>query len=120
MARVSTAVASRSRKNKILKMAKGYRGGRSKLYRTAKESVEHALVHAYIGRKQRKRSFRNLWIARINAATKQKEVTYSVFIDALHKSGILINRKILADLAVRDPKAFNAVLEKAMDFVKSS
>ena len=114
MSRVSSSVASRARKNKILKMAKGYRGGRSKLYKTARESVEHALVHAYIGRKQRKRNFRNLWIARINAATRSRGVSYSVFVNALNKSGINLNRKILADLAVQDENAFNAVFEKAM------
>ena len=114
MSRVSSSVASRARKNKILKMAKGYRGGRSKLYKTARESVEHALVHAYIGRKQRKRNFRNLWIARINAATRSRGVSYSVFVNALNKSGIKLNRKILADLVVQDENAFNAVFEKAM------
>ena len=117
MSRVSSSVASRARKNKILKMAKGYRGGRSKLYKTARESVEHALVHAYIGRKQRKRNFRNLWIARINAATRSRGVSYSVFVNALNKSGIKLNRKILADLAVQDENTFNAVFEKAMDSV---
>ncbi len=114
MSRVSSSVASRARKNKILKMAKGYRGGRSKLYKTARESVEHALVHAYIGRKQRKRNFRNLWITRINAATRSRGVSYSVFVNALNKSGIKLNRKILADLAAQDENAFNAVFEKAM------
>ena len=120
MSRVSSSVASRARRNKILKMAKGYRGGRSKLYKTANESVEHSLLHAYIGRKQRKRSFRNLWIARINAATKQRNVSYSFFINALNKSGIKLNRKILADLAVKDENAFNTVFEKAMDSVKNN
>ena len=114
MARVSSSVASRSRRNKILKMAKGYRGGRSKLYKTAHESVDQALVHAYIGRKQRKRNFRNLWIARINAATRQRGVSYSVFINAFNKSGIKLNRKILAELAVRNENAFNAIFKKAM------
>ncbi len=114
MSRVSSGVPTRARRNKILKMAKGFRGGRSKLYKTAHESVDHALVHAYIGRKQRKRSFRNLWIARINAATRQRGVSYSVFINALNKSKIKLNRKILADLAVRDEIAFNAVFEKAL------
>ena len=114
MARVSSSVASKARKNKILKMAKGFRGGRSKLYKTANESVEHALVHAYIGRKQRKRAMRNLWIARINAATRQRNVNYSVFINALVKSDIKLNRKILADLAVQDEQAFTAIFDKAM------
>ena len=117
MARVASNVASRARKKKILKLAKGYRGGRSKLYKTAKESVEHAWVHAYIGRKQRKRQFRNLWIARINAAARMRGTTYSVFMDAVAKSGIQLNRKILADLAVRDEQAFTAVYEKAMKTV---
>ena len=114
MSRVSSSVASRARKNKILKMAKGYRGGRSKLYKTARESVEHAFLHAYIGRKQRKRTFRNLWIARINAATRLRGVSYSVFMNALNKSEIKLNRKMLADIAVRDENAFNAVFDKVM------
>jgi len=114
MARVSTSVASKARKNKVLKMAKGYRGGRSRLYKTADESVEHALVHAYYGRKQRKRTFRALWIARINAATRQRNTSYSVFVNALVKSNIRLNRKILADLAVQDERAFSAVFDKAM------
>lgn len=95
-------------------MAKGYRGGRSKLIKTAKESVHHALVHAYIGRRNRKRDFRRLWIARINAAVGQYGVTYSKFIDALGKSDIRLNRKVLADLAIQDNAAFKAVFDKAM------
>jgi len=114
MARVSTSVASKKRKNKVLKLAKGFRGGRSKLFRTAQEAVDHALVYAYRGRKERKRDFRSLWIARINAAAKMNGVSYSVLINALNKSGIKLNRKILADLAVRDGAAFKAVLDKAM------
>ena len=114
MSRVSSGVATRARRNKILKMAKGYRGGRSKLYKTARESVDHALLYAYIGRKQRKRNFRNLWIVRINAATRLRGVSYSVFINALNESGIKLNRKMLADLAVRDENAFNAVFDRVM------
>ncbi len=114
MSRVSSKVSSRSRRKKILNMAKGYRGGRSKLYKTANEAVERALVYAYIGRKQRKRNIRNLWISRINAAARQRNVSYSVFINALNKSGIKLNRKILADLAVRDENAFNEIIKKAM------
>ncbi len=117
MPRVSTSVASRKRKNKVLKMAKGYRGARSKLYRTAVESVDRALVYAYRGRKERKRDFRSLWIARINAAARMHGISYSVFVNALTRSGIAINRKILADLAVRDGAAFKAVLDKAMTSV---
>ena len=114
MSKVNSNVASRARRKKILKMAKGFRGGRSKLLKTAKESVEHALVHAYIGRKQRKQQFRSLWIARINAATRSRGVTYSVFMNAVLKSGIQLNRKVLADLAVTDEKAFAAIFEKVM------
>ena len=114
MARVSSTVASRARRKKILKLARGYRGGRSRLLKTAKESVEHALLHAYIGRKQRKRQFRNLWIARINAATRMRGSSYSAFMNAMNKSGVQLNRKVLADLAVNDEKAFTAVFEKVM------
>ena len=114
MPRVSTSVASRKRKNKVLKMAKGFRGGRSKLYRTAVETVDRALVYAYRGRKERKRDFRSLWIARINAAARMNGVSFSVLVDALNKSEIRLNRKILADLAVRDSAVFKAVLDKAM------
>ena len=96
-------------------MAKGYRGGRSKLYKTAKESVDRALVYAYKGRKERKRDFRRLWIARINAAVRQYGVSYSVFMNALNKSDIRLNRKMLADLAVQDCDVFKAVFDKAME-----
>lgn len=113
MSRVSNKVASRRRK-KILKLARGYRGGRSKLYKTAMESVDRALVYSYKGRKERKRDFRRLWIARINAGVRQHGVRYSLFIDALNKSGIKLNRKILADIAVQDGNAFKAVIDKAM------
>ena len=114
MSRVSNKVASRRRRKEILKLARGYRGGRSKLYKTAKESVHRALVFSYIGRKERKRDFRRLWIARINAGVRQHGVSYSLFINALNKSGIKLNRKILADLAVQDGNAFKAVIDKAM------
>lgn len=114
MPRAATNVASRNRRKRILKQAKGFRGGRSKLLKTAKESVEHALVHAYRGRKERKREFRALWIARINAATREHGVTYSVFMNAMSRHGIQLNRKVLADLAVRDRATFKAVLDHAM------
>jgi len=112
--KVSTGVVSKRRKKKVLKMARGYRGGRSKLFKTASQTVDRALVYAYRGRKERKREFRSLWIARINAATRANGVTYSILINALTKSGIKLNRKILADLAVRDSDAFKAVLDMAM------
>jgi large subunit ribosomal protein L20 len=114
MPRVSSSVASKKRKNKVLKMAKGYRGGRSKLFRTAQETLDRALVYSYRGRKERKRDFRSLWIARINAASKMYGVSYSVLINALMKSDIRLNRKMLADLAVRDGAAFKAILDRAM------
>jgi len=117
MPRVSMSIASRKRKNKVLKLAKGYRGGRSKLYRTAVESVDRALVYAYRGRKERKRDFRGLWIARINAAARMHGVTYSAFINGLNRNGIQINRKVLADLAVQDNAAFKAILDRAMGSV---
>ena len=117
MSRVSNSVASRRRRKKILKLARGYRGGRSKLYKTAKDSVDRALVYAYRGRKERKRDFRRLWIVRINAAVRQHDVSYSVFMNALNKSGVKLNRKILADLAVQDGEVFNAVLDKVMTAV---
>ncbi len=106
MSRVKTNVASRKRKRKILKRASGFRGGRSKLIRTAKEAVNKARHHAYRDRKVRKRDFRRLWISRINAATRVHGLSYSRFIDGLNKACVEVNRKILADLAVRDPNAF--------------
>lgn len=114
MAKVTSNVASRARRKKIMKLARGYRGGRSKLYKTAKESLEHALVHAYIGRKQRKQQFRTLWIARINAATRMRGVSYSTFMNAVNKSSIQLNRKVLAELAVNDEKTFSAIFDKVM------
>ena len=117
MSRVSNSVATKRRKKKIIKLARGYRGGRSKLYKTAKESVERGLVYAYIGRRERKRDFRSLWIVRINAAVRRHGVSYSAFVNALSKSGIKLNRKILADLAVQDSIAFKTVLDTAMSGV---
>lgn len=106
MPRVKRGVTSRRRKNKILQRASGFRGGRSKLIRTAKEAVDKALKHSYRDRRTRKRYFRRLWISRINAAARLHDLSYSRFIDGLKKAGIQINRKMLADMAVRDPNAF--------------
>ncbi len=106
MARVKNSVASRKRRKKILRQASGFRGGRSKLIRTAKEAVDKAGNHAFRDRRARKRDFRRLWIARINAAARTHELSYSRFIDGLKKAGVEVNRKMLADLAVRDPGAF--------------
>jgi len=106
MPRVKRGVTARRRKNKILRRASGFRGGRSKLIRTAKEAVDKALKHSYRDRRARKRDFRRLWISRINAAVRVHNLSYSRFIDGLKKAGVQVNRKMLADLAVRDPDAF--------------
>jgi large subunit ribosomal protein L20 len=106
MSRVKRGVTARRRKRKILKRASGFRGARSKLIRTAKEAVDKAGNHSYRDRRARKRDFRRLWITRINAAARFHNLSYSRFIDGLKKAGIQVNRKMLADLAVRDPNAF--------------
>lgn len=106
MPHVTNGVATRKRRNKVLKMAKGNIGGRSKLFKSAKETVKRGLVYAYNDRKLKKREFRALWIARINAATRSFDMPYSRFIDGLNKAGIEIDRKILAELAVSDINAF--------------
>jgi large subunit ribosomal protein L20 len=113
MPRVSTNVARLKRKNQILKQAKGYFGRRKNLYKTAKEAVERAHKYAYRDRKNRKREFRRLWIIRINAAARQNELSYSRLMDGLNKAGIEIDRKVLADLAVRDPNAFTQLASAA-------
>ena len=113
MPRVSTNVARLKRKNQILKQAKGYFGRRKNLYKTAKEAVERARKYAYRDRKNRKREFRRLWIIRINAAARQNELSYSRLMDGLNKAGIEIDRKVLADLAVRDPNAFTQLASAA-------
>jgi large subunit ribosomal protein L20 len=106
MPRVKRSVVARRRKRKILKRASGFRGGRSKLIRTAKEAVDKARKHSYRDRRARKRDFRRLWISRINAAARLHNLSYSRFIDGLKKADVQVNRKMLADLAVRDPSAF--------------
>ncbi len=113
MARVKGAMHTRKRHKKILKLAKGYRGGKSKLFRTANQAVMKSLVYSYIGRKQKKRDFRQLWIARINAAARMNGMSYSRFMNGLKKADITINRKMLAEIAVNDEKAFAALVEKA-------
>jgi len=113
MARIKGGVTTRRRHKKILKLAKGYRGAKSKLYRTANQAVMKSLVYAYIGRKRRKRDFRKLWIARINAAARANGMSYSRFMNGLKKAGIQINRKMLAELAVNDAKAFEQLVEKS-------
>ena len=113
MPRVKHAVATKKRKKKVLNKAKGYWGARSRLYRTAQEAVNRAEAYAYRDRRQRKRDFRQLWIARINAAARLNGLSYSKLIHGLDKAGIEINRKVLADLAVQDPAAFTAIAEQA-------
>ena len=113
MARVKGAMNTRKRHKKILKLAKGYRGAKSKLYRTANQAVMKSLVYSYIGRKQKKRDFRKLWIARINAASRMNGISYSKFMNGLKKANITLNRKMLAEIAVSDEQAFKALVEKA-------
>ncbi len=113
MPRTKNTVAGRARRKRILKAARGYRGGRHALYRTARETVERALVFAYRDRRRKKRDFRKLWIARINAAARLHGLSYSRFIDGLKKAEVDINRKILADLAVNDQEGFARLAELA-------
>ena len=113
MPRVNHAVATKKRKKKVLKQAKGYWGGRSRLFRTAQEAVDRAQVYAYRDRRKRKRDFRRLWIVRINAAARRNGMSYSQLVHGLDQAGVTINRKVLADLAVRDAAAFTAVVEQA-------
>ena len=113
MARIKGAMMTRKRRKKVLKLAKGYFGGKSKLFKTAKEAVMKSGQYAYIGRRQRKRDFHRLWIARINAAAKMNGMNYSTFMNGLKKAGITMNRKMLAELAVSDAAAFTALVEKA-------
>lgn len=113
MARIKGGQNAKKKHNRTLKLAKGYRGARSKQYRVAKQSVMRALSSSYAGRKQRKRQFRQLWIARINAAARINGLSYSVFMNGLKKAGVTLDRKVLADMAVSDPEAFAAVAEVA-------
>ena len=120
MPRTTSAPARNKRKKKIFKEAKGYFGGRKNLFRTAKDAVEKGWVHAYRDRKNKKRTFRRLWITRINAAARQNEMSYSHFMNGLKKSGVELNRKALADLAVRNPEAFSALADRARQNLKDS
>ena len=113
MARVKRGVTAHAKHKKVLKAAKGYYGRRKNAIRTAKQAVEKAMQYAYIGRKQRKRSFRALWIQRINAAARECGITYGQFIHGLTKAGIEVDRKVLADIAVKDPAAFKAFVTQA-------
>ncbi len=113
MARIKGGMNAKKRHNKVLKLAKGYRGARSKQYRVAKQSVMRALTSSFAGRKQRKRQFRQLWIARINAAARMNGLSYSKFMYGLKVAGIEINRKMLSDMAINDPAGFTALAEVA-------
>ncbi len=117
MSRVKRGVPARARRNRTMKRAKGFSGGRSKLHSVAMEAVEKADKYAYRDRKQRKREFRALWIARINAAAREHSLSYSRFIDGLKKAGVEIDRKVLAQLAISDPKAFGQLAELAKNAV---
>jgi large subunit ribosomal protein L20 len=120
MARVRRGSRKTQRRKKILKSAKGYYGARSRNYRTAKEAVDRAHQFAYIGRRQKKRNFRALWIVRINAAARANGISYNRLIDGLKKAGSDLNRKVLAEMAVRDPKAFADVVEVAKTALDSA
>ena len=113
MARIKGGLNAKKKHNRVLKLAKGYRGARSNQYRVAKQSVMRALASSYKGRKERKRQMRQLWIARINAAARQNNISYSKLMHGLKVAGINLNRKVLADLALNDAPAFAQLVEKA-------
>ena len=115
MPRVKGGTIHAARRKKVLNEAKGYFGSKHRLYRTAKEQVMHSLSYAYRDRRQKKRDFRKLWITRINAACRENEISYSRFIDGLNKAGVEINRKMLSELAINDPKAFTDLVKIAKD-----
>ena len=112
MARIKGAVKTRARRKKILNLAKGYRGAKSKLFKTANQAVMKSLSYAYRDRKAKKREFRQLWIARINAAARMNGISYSKFMNGLKKNNININRKMLSEIAISDPAAFTKLVEK--------
>ena len=115
MARVKNGAVTKARRKKILKQAKGYFGSKHRLFKTAKEQVMHSYVYAYRDRKQNKRNFRKLWIVRINAACRENEISYSRFINGLTKAGVVVNRKMLAEIAIDSPKAFSDLVVIAKD-----
>ena len=115
MARVKGGTIHRARRAKVMKLAKGYFGSKHRLYRTAKEQVMHSLKYAYRDRRQKKREFRKLWITRINAACRLNDISYSKFINGLSKANVLVNRKMLSELAIENPKAFSELVKVAKD-----
>jgi large subunit ribosomal protein L20 len=114
MARVTRGFKARRRRNKVLKLAKGFRGGRSRLYRTATEAVDRALSYAYRDRRNRKRDFRRLWITRISAGAKQNGTSYSQLMGGLKKAGVELDRKVLSNMAILDPNSFSQVVKLAV------
>lgn len=118
MARIKGAMMTRKRRNKTLKLAKGYYGSKSRLFKTAKQAVMKSGQYAYIGRKQKKREFRKLWITRISAACKMNGMNYSTFINGLNKAGVSLNRKMLSEIAISDTAAFTALTEQAKAALK--
>jgi large subunit ribosomal protein L20 len=118
--RIKRAVNAQKKRRKIMKLAKGYFGGKSRSYRVAREAVMKSYMYAYIGRRRKKRDFRKLWIARINAAARQNGISYSRFMHGLKQSGINLNRKMLAKIAVNDPAAFAALAETAKGSIGSA
>ena len=118
MARIKGATMTRKRRNKVMKMAKGYFGSKSSLFKTAKQAVMKSGQYAYVGRKQKKRDFRRLWITRISAACKMNGMNYSTFMNGLKKADIELNRKMLSEIAIADPAAFTALTEKAKEALK--
>jgi large subunit ribosomal protein L20 len=119
MARATNSPASRKRRKKVLKYAKGYFGNKSKLFRYAKEAVQHAWQYAYAARRKKKADFRGLWIVRINAACRNAGISYSRFMEGLKAASIELDRKVLSDLAIRDEVAFNALVKQAQDALKT-
>ena len=115
MARIKGGLGAKKRHNRVLKLAKGYRGARSKQYRVAKQSVMRALTSSYAGRKQRKREFRQLWIARINAAARMNDISYSKLMHGLKLAGVDINRKMLSEMAISDPEGFAKLVAVAKE-----
>ncbi len=113
MPRAKRGFKARRRRNRILKAAKGFRGGRSKMFRRALEAVHHAWMHAYTGRKQKKRTMRRLWVVRINAAARTHGVSYSRLMNGIKRAGIELDRKVMSDIAAREPEAFKVLVEQA-------
>ena len=113
MARVKCAMMTRKRRKKVLKLAKGYWGAKSRHFKMAKQAVMKSGNYAFIGRKQRKRDFRRLWITRISAACRMNDINYSTFMNGLKKAGVTLNRKMLSEIAIADPAGFTALVEKA-------